>query len=218
MTVSKEVHLFLLSILFLVFIGIGGCDSTNRERSNAARISLQTMDRDVQSAIQLIERTGKSLDQLMNASQSDINNLFETYSDNVSQIISLEKKFAVHATEMNKRGTAYFEEWQKEGNQYKNPQIQHLSDQRRATLVQSYDTIAKNSIGVSEDFQTYVSDVHEIQMFLANDLTAKGISAIAPTSNKVISEGNSLIVALENMQMAIQDARNEMSKSEVSGL
>ncbi len=217
MDVSKKANLFLLNALLLGFIGIG-CNSTSMERSNAARISLQTMDSDIQSAIRQLDITGRSLDNLMSVSQSDLNKVFDTYSDNVLQIASFEEKFARHAAEMTTRGTDYFEEWQKEGTEYKNPTIQQLSDQRRAELGKIYEKIAENSIGVNEAFKTYVSDVEEIKAFLSNDLSAKGISAIAPTSQKVISEGDSLMVALENVQIAIQGAREEMSQSRTSGI
>ncbi len=213
MDLRKKANLFLLSALLLAFIGITGCNSTNMERSNAARISLQTMDSDIQSTIRQLDDTGKSLDNLMSVSQSDLNKVFDTYSDNVLQIASIEKKFARHAAEMTSRGTDYFEEWQKEGTEYKNPGIQQLSDQRRSVLGKTYDTIAENSIGVNEALKAYVSDVKEIQVFLSNDLTAKGISAIAPICQKVISEGDTLMLALENVQIAIQGARKEMSQS-----
>ncbi|MGM0547526.1 MAG: DUF2959 family protein [Bacteroidota bacterium] len=209
----KQVNLILLSVMLLV---VGGCDSTSMERSDAARISLQTMDRDVQSAIRQLDDTGRSLDNLISVSQSDLNKVFDNYSNNVSELTSLEKKFSTHAAEMTSRGTNYFEEWQKEGTEYKNARIQQLSDQRRAALGKRYDAIAENSIGVNEAFKAYVSDVKEIQEFLANDLTANGISAITPTSQKVVSEGDSLMISLENVQIAIQKAREEMSQSRTS--
>lgn len=211
MTPTKQY--FLLSTLLLAFIGITGCSSTSMERSNAARVSLQTMDSDIQSGIRHLDLTGRSLDNLMSVSQSDINKVFAAYSDNVVQIASFEKTFAHHTAEMTTRGTDYFEDWQKEGTEYKNPRIQQLSDQRRDTLGKLYANIAENSIGIKETFKTYVSDVKEIQAFLSNVLTAQGISAIAPTSRKVISEGDRLMIALENAQMAIQVARQEMSQS-----
>jgi hypothetical protein len=212
MNLFNQANLFLLSALLLAFAGIGGCNSTSMERSDAARISLQTMDSDIQSAIRQLDITGKSLDNLMNAAPSDLNSAFATYSDNVSQIVSLEEKFSRHAVEMTKRGTDYFEEWQKEGTKYKNQRIQQLSDQRRAALGEIYDKIAENSIGVDQTFKAYVSDVKEIRTFLSNDLSAKGISAIVPTSQKVISAGDSLMGTLENVQMAIQKARAEISQ------
>lgn len=213
MTPTRQMNRFLFSALISGFIVIAGCQSTSMERSNAARISLQTMDSDIQSAIRQLDNTGRSLDNLMSVSQSNLNKVFKTYSDNVLQIASFEEKFARHAAEMTTRGTDYFEEWQKEGTKYKNPRIQQLSDQRRAALGEIYDKIAENSIGVNEAFKTYVSDVKEIQTFLSNDLTTKGIAAIGPTSEKVVSEGDSLMVALGNVQMAIQRAQQEMSQS-----
>lgn len=217
MTRTTQMNYFLFSALISSFILIVGCQSSGMERSTEARTSLQTMDDDIQSAIRQLDITGGSLDNLMSVSQSDLNKVFATYSNNVSQIASFEEKFARHAAEMTTRGTDYFEEWQKEGTEYNNARIQQLSDQRRATLGKIYDRIAENSIGVNEAFKAYVSDVKEIPAFLSNDLTAKGIAAISPTSEKVVRDGDSLMVALENVQIAIQGARAEMSQSRPSG-
>lgn len=202
------------SLTFLIVaFSIASCTSTNMKRSNEARTSLQTMDNDIKSAVRQLEITGVSLDKLIESGQNDMKEAFNTYSDNVLKIVAIEEKFEQHADEMTVRGADYFEEWQKEGTEYKNPRIQQLSDQRRAELGEVYGLIAENSIGVSEAFKAYVSDVKEIQMFLSNDLTAKGIAAIAPTSEKVVSDGDSLEYALQNMQSAIQRTRTEMSQS-----
>jgi hypothetical protein len=64
MDLFKQANLFLLSALLLTFIGTAGCNSTGMERSDAARISLQTMDRDIQSAIRQLDDTGRPLDNL----------------------------------------------------------------------------------------------------------------------------------------------------------
>jgi hypothetical protein len=103
--------------------------------------------------------------------------------------------------------------WKKEGTEYKNPKIQQLSDQRRVEVRKIYDKIAENSIGVDETFKAYVSDLKEIQTFLSNDLTKKGISAIGSTSDKVVSNGDSLKYSIQKLQTAIQDVRAEMAQS-----
>lgn len=171
------------------------------------------MDNDIQEASQQLDATGKSLDELMRLGQTDVKQAFESYKDNVGKMETMEKKFAKHAEQMKAQGNNYFEEWKKEGSEYENPQIQQLSDERRVELRKIYDKIAENSIGVDKAFKTYVSDIKEIQTFLSNDLTTKGIAAIGPTSEKVVSDGDSLKYAIQKLQTAIQDVQAEMSQA-----
>ena len=114
---------------------------------------------------------------------------------------------------MKKRGKEYFAEWEKEGNKYKNPQIQELSDQRRLELGTIYDKIAENSVGVKESYKVYLSDIRELQIYLSNDLTTKGIETITPVSNRIVNNGYNLKYALSNLQQAIDKAREEMDQS-----
>lgn len=171
------------------------------------------MANDIQEASRQLDATGTSLDELMRQGQTDVKQAFESYKGNVEKMETMEKKFVKHAEQMEAQGNNYFEEWKKEGSEYKNPQIQQLSDQRRAELGEIYDKIAENSIGVDEAFKAYVSDVKEIQTFLSNDLTTKGIFTIGPTSEKVVSDGDNLKYAIQKLQIAIQDVRAEMSQS-----
>jgi hypothetical protein len=125
----------------------------------------------------------------------------------------MEKRFSKHTDEMQAKGKDYFEEWQKDGDKYQNSQIQQLSVQRRTELSEIYGKIAQSSIGVREAFKAYVSDVKEIQNFLSNDLTPKGIEAIAPVSKKAVSDGDILNNEIKNIQPAIESARIAMSQS-----
>lgn len=213
MTPINQMNCFLLSALICGFIIIAGCRSTGMERSNDTRISLQTMDGDITSAMQQVDATGASLGELIRSGQPDLKKALEVFSDNVTQLISTETTFARHAGELTARGTDYFEEWQKEGTEYSNPQIQQLSEQRRSILGGLYSIIAKRSIGVNVTFKTYVSDMTEIRMFLSNDLSANGMTAIAPISRQVISDGDSLRRAMQSVQYVIRRARTEMAQS-----
>jgi hypothetical protein len=200
-------------MLIVTVIGLVGCDSTGRQRSREATTTMQTMENDIKSVAVQLDVTGASLDELMRPGQSDVKKAFNLYTDNVSKIEKMEKDFAKHADEMKARGKDYFEEWQKEGDKYKNPQIQELSDQRRIELGEIYGKIAENSIGVRDAFKAYVSDAKEIQNYLSNDLTSKGIEAIAATARKVVDNGENLRLAIKNVQTAIEKARAEMIQS-----
>jgi hypothetical protein len=200
-------------MLVVAVIGLAGCDSTGRERSKEATTTMETMENDIKLVAVQLDVTGASLDELMKPGQSDVKKAFNLFTDNVSKIENMEEDFAKHADEMKARGKDYFEEWQKEGDKYKNPQIQELSDQRRTELGEIYGRIAENSIGVRDAFKAYVSDAKEIQSYLSNDLTSKGIEAIAATARKVVDNGENLRLAIKSVQTAIEKARAEMSQS-----
>lgn len=213
MKLLNQTYTWRTALLIIAAFGITGCATTGMQRSEDTRTTMETMDNDIQEASRQLNATGASLDVLMMPGQTDIKKAFDEYSNNVEKMVTMEKKFAKHAEEMKARGIDYFEEWKKEGTAYNNPEIQRLSDERRAALGEIYDKIAENSIGVETAFKAYISDVKEIQTFLSTDLTTKGIAAIDPTSKKVVRNGNSLHYAIQNVQTAIQNARAEMSQT-----
>ncbi len=210
---TNQSVVFVFTMLIVVFLIIAGCNSTGMQRSDKATTTMQTMDDDIKLVIVQLEATGASLAELTKSGQSDVKKAFELYSDNVSKIEKLEKDFAKHAEEMKVRGADYFDEWQKEGDRYENPKIQALSEQRRAELGEIYGRIAENSVGMDEAFKAYVSDVKEIQMYLSNDLTAKGVESIAPISRKAVVEGNRLKYEIKKLQTSVEKARMEMDQS-----
>lgn len=213
---TNQSVVYVFTLFIIVVLMIAGCNSNgsnSMERSDKATTTMQTMDDDIKLVIVQLEATGASLAELTKSGQSDVKKAFELYSDNVTQIEKMEKDFAKHAEEMKVRGADYFDEWQKEGDKYENPQIQALSEQRRAELGVIYGRIAENSIGMDEAFKAYVSDVKEIQSFLSNDLTAKGVESIAPISRKAVTEGNRLKNEIKKLQTSIETARLEMAQS-----
>jgi len=186
------------------------------QRSEDVQSTMQTVDTDIKEVIVQLDAIGSSLDELTKPGQADVKKAFELYSNNVSKIEKMEKDFVKHADAMKTSGEVYFEAWDKQQDSYDNPEIQRLSDERRVALGRTYDRIGQNSVGVKEAFRTYVSDVNEIQTFLSNDLTNRGITSIAPLSDNTVRNGNRLKNELQRLQTSIESARTEMAQSGVS--
>ncbi len=202
---------FLFTALVVAVTCISGCSSTGIQRSEKATTTMQTIDNDIRLIVVQLDATGASLDELTKVGQSDVKKAFVSCTDNISKIETMEKHFAIHADEMKDRGKDYFDEWQKEGNKYNNAQIRELSEQRRAQLGEIYAKIAESSVEVKGPFKAYVSDVKDIQVYVSNDLTSKGIESIAPITRKAVDDGEKLKSAIRNLQAAIEKARAEMS-------
>ena len=211
----KRLNRFMLISLAIVItaaIGMAGCATTGMERSTKAKISMTEMDSNIKTLLVQLDATGASLRELVKPNNSDVEKAFQLFTENVSKMEKMEKSFTKHTDEMNAKGKDYFEVWQKEGDKYKNPRIQELSEQRRLELSRIYGEIATNSIGVKEGLNSYVSDLTEIQKYLSNDLTPKGIQAIEPLAREVINQGNELKYDIKDIQAAVNRANAAMAQ------
>lgn len=209
---GSAIAILLLATTFT----IASCSTTGMQRSENVQSSMKTVDDDIQDIVVQIEAIGSSLNELTKPGQADVKRAFDTFSNNASKIGKMEKDFSDHADEMTESGKTYFKEWEKNNEQYDNPEIQRSSDERRTELSKIYDRIAENNEGVKEAFRIYVSDISQINAYMSNDLTTKGITSIASLSDQTVRNGNTLRNELENLQAAIEDARAEMTQTGIS--
>lgn len=208
-TYSNSFPLFCLVMVFAV----SACSTTGLQRSEDVQSAMETVDNDIKTIVEQIEAVGNSLDELTRRGQSDLEGAFDQFSDDASKIKNLEENFSGHATRMEERGEAYFKAWERDIEEYENPEIRQRSEERRAELGQSFDKIAENNVGVKEAFRTYVSDINEIERFLSNDLTDDGIDSIKPIADEVVQNGSELRNELQSLQSAIEEARRQMRRS-----
>ncbi|MCF8025970.1 MAG: DUF2959 family protein [Desulfobacteraceae bacterium] len=208
----NQFMLISLAVVITAAMGMAGCATTGMERSTKATTSMTEMDRNIKLLLVQLDATGASLRELVKPDNPDVEKAFQLFTENVSTMEQMEKSFAKHTNEMNASGKDYFEEWQKEGDKYKNPRIQRLSEQRRLELSRIYGEIATNSIGVKEELNSHVSDLKEIQHYLSNDLTPKGIKAIEPLAREVAGNRSGLKYEIKDLQAAVNKANAAMAQ------
>lgn len=207
----KPVNIFLMCCVATIFT-LAACSTTGLQRSAEVQSSLQTVDNDIKLIVVQLDAIGNSLNELTKTGQADMKRAFDLFSNNASKIKRMEQDFEKHSAQMVADGKTYFSEWDSEKQNYNNADIQRQSDERRKTLGITYDKIAENNIGVKNAFLTYVSDINEIERFLSNDLTSEGINSITKIANKAVDNGSVLKNELQNLQNAVEDAREEMRR------
>lgn len=209
---GNSILVFLLAISFAVT----ACSTTGMQRSEDLQSSMKIVDNDIKKMVVQLDAIGASLDELTRPGQEDVKIAFEDYSDKVSDIKDLENDFSKHIDQMIKNGNTYFEVWDENNAQYDNAELQRSNNERREELGNIYKRIEQNNIGVKEALRTYVSDVSEIDTYLSNDLTTRGLTSISSLSDKTVQNGNTLRSELQKLQSAIEDARAEMTQSGIS--
>jgi hypothetical protein len=182
------------------------------QRSAKTGSAMQSVESDIKQVIAQVDVTGASLQDLIRPGQPDAKKAFKKYTDNVDKMQDMEQRFSEHTDKMRVQGKEYFEEWRTDGKTYTNPQIQALGEQRRADLSADFVRISEASVGVKGSFNAYMSDLNEIQNYLSNDLTPKGVEAISPIAQQAVMDGTSLQAAIYPVLNAVSSARGELTQ------
>ena len=211
MKLTTKPAVLLTTMILGCILSLAGCATTGTQQSTKASTTMEAVVTDIKQAVTQIDVTAAALQDLVKPGQVDVKKAFEKYSEAVGKMDDLGRKLSGHADKMSAQGKEYFEEWQKQGNAYVNPQIQTLSEQRRADLSAVYVQISEASVGVKGAFRTYMSDIKEIQTYLSNDLRPKGVEAITPVAQKAISDGENLKQAASPILSALDRTRAELA-------
>jgi hypothetical protein len=211
MKASNKFAVIAASLLLGAFTTLTGCATTGMQRSEKTGNTMQAVEQDIRQALLQVDVTSTSLEELVRPGQPDVKKAFNIYSDNVAKMEHQGKTLFEHADKMNAQGRNYFQEWQKQGDAYANPEIQSLSEQRRSEMSAAYAKIAEASVGVKGAARAYLSNIKEIQVYLSNDLTPKGIDTIAPVARRAASDGDNLKSAATPVLTAIGNARAELA-------
>jgi len=202
--------IFTTTVIIGSSLLVSSCSSTGMERSEKAGTSMDNVQKDINEAVAQVTITDTSLQDLVMPGQSNVKKAFEKYSDNVSKMEKDGERLQGHIEKMHDQGKDYFEEWRTQGNAYANPEIAALSDQRRADLTAVFAEISSSSVGIKGNLKTYMSDIKEIQTYLSNDLTPKGVESISPVAQKAIADGDSLKTAVNPVLTALENAKAEL--------
>lgn len=212
MKIRTRLGTTIATLLFAAFTSLSGCATTGMQRAEKADTTMKAVEQDINDTIAQINITGASLEDLVRPGQSDVKKAFGKYSDNADKMENMGNRLLKHTEKMSAQGKDYFEEWRKEGNTYKNPEIQALSEQRRSDLSAFFVKIPESSVGVKGALKAYLIDIKEIKTYLSNDLTSKGVESITPTAQKAVTDGNDLKYALSPVMSSIESFRTELIK------
>jgi hypothetical protein len=200
MNFRKQSLVFFGILLLATASFLGGCATTDTNRTIKTANSIYEVDDEVRKMIVQIDLTGTSLDILTTAGQIDLKKCFNNYSDNLDKLEIQGNRVLTHVDAMRSQSIKYFTEWEKVGDAYKHPRIQRMTEIRRSELAEIYLQVAVAGAGIKEAYLAYLSNLKGIQKQLSKDLTPNSIEAIAPITQKGVQD---LSVLRESFKPAI---------------
>ncbi|MHB8828841.1 MAG: DUF2959 family protein [Syntrophales bacterium] len=210
MKLENRSFAFFTMLLIGTAAFLNGCATTGMDRSVKTSNSIEEVDSDIRKISVQIDVTATALDALVKAGQPDLKKSFGAYSGAVANLESQGKLVIKHMEEMKLRSTEYFAEWEKQGDAYTNPRIRELSEERRKKLAEMYAQVPMAGSGLKLSYLAYLTDLKEIQKYLSNDLTPKGIEAVTPVAEKTVQDLDSLRASLKPVITALEDIKAEL--------
>lgn len=201
-------------ILLCTAFFVVGCATTGLDRSEKASNSIRDVDSEIRKFIVQIDATAASLESLVLPGQPDLKSSFDNYSKEVRNLEKDGTRVLKRMDEMKASSHVYFSEWEKQGEVFTNPEIRQLSEQRRSELAEIYARVPAAGTGIRGSYNSYITDLKEIQKYLSNDLTPKGIEGITPTAKNSIQGLESLKKSLGPVISALDEIKNELYKAE----
>jgi len=210
MKLRKQSALFVSLILLATIAFLGGCASTGMKRSEKTSTSIKHVDTEIREFIAQIDVTSASLNSLVTGSTSNPKNHFETYSKNVAKFEKEGNQVTKRLDEMKLNSRDYFEEWEKTGDKFTNTEIRELSEERRSKLAGIYAQVPAANAGVKGSYNAALLNLKEIQKYLSNDLTPKGIEGVTPVAQKSVQNLEQLKESLKSVISALDEIKAEL--------
>jgi chromosome segregation ATPase len=210
MNLRKHLLPFFTMLLLGTVPFMASCASTGMDRSVKTSNSIRDVDSEIRKMSVQIDVTAASLDFLVRSEKSDLKKSFGSYSDNLAKLDKEGKKVLKRLDEMKSHSKEYFAEWEKQGDAFTNSEIRELSEQRRSRLAEVYAQVPAAGAGIKGSYHAYLTDLKEIQMYLSNDLTPKGIEGITPVVNKSVQNLDALKASLKPVLSALDEIKAEL--------
>ena len=176
-----------------------GCASENYNQAAGTSAALTESANLVAKDSEQIDRSLAALNDLMTNAQPDLRVQFKTFDAAVNDLGNAANDVSSKAEDMQSQGAAYFNEWDKELAGIRNEDIRSRSETRKNEATAKFSRMGRQYDSTKAAFKPFMSDMRDVQKFLATDLTVDGLAAIKVPANKAAEDAMPLKQSLVDL-------------------
>jgi hypothetical protein len=229
----KQVHVLVgAAIVALGGFGIGGCASNSSSqaamatnsapaqpaamsvpgvaRTASAADGLRAVSNELSTTRQTIGDTLAAL-QALSTANGDLLEPFQRVLTLREQLEQDERRMSQRGDEMRTRARDYITNWEVEVYGVEDTDLRAQAEQRRNTVRQNYTRISDTTRALRESFDPFRRDLHDIETFLANDLTPAGVRAASPSIQRANTNGQEVQRRLDAVITELQRVATAMT-------
>jgi chromosome segregation ATPase len=132
-----------------------------------------------------------------------------------SELTRMEEQAVIardRATSMREKGTASFQDWEKEVQAIRNPDIRKEAEKRFEKRKKSYDKILKAMHEAKDELVPFMSDLNDIRKLLDSELTEATVGATKGTIRSADWHGEDVRDSLTDVEKELDRVAADLAK------
>jgi predicted nucleic acid-binding Zn-ribbon protein len=199
-------HPHLLPTLLLLGLALCGCQTAGHTRVDATSSRLQELRTSVEGLKEQVTKTASSLAAVVEQAEQDPTAAFKQFGKDVKAVDSDYGQARSRLTTAQAEADKLFETWTKNAALISDPDLRAISERRRDELKAELDGVVGRMEAAVQDMESFVATSKDLQIYLSQDLTPKGIRAIAEKSRSQTKAARAIVEALDEVMEAARKA------------
>lgn len=185
-----------------------GCATTGYQKASKTSNSLVQLRTDVWMGNQQVKAVEQSLTRLMQPGTANLAPLYQSFTSELRKLESVAATARQGADAVQRNRDTYFTAWLTELETVQNTNFRMQGEARRKEMYAQFANIERALGQVRAAYQPLLSNLHDIETVLRNDLTAHGLqtvqSAVAQTRTGATGVNGAIRGAIVQMDQVIK--------------
>ena len=202
----------LLVVSFVLPVFLMGCATSVSKRTAEMSEQMDAQSTTVGDLQRRVDSMNTLLTNLQTSSQADLKPLYTEYTDEVKRVKKAGDKSRSKYADMLDARQAYIADFKTENKRLTNPTLREAANTRYQQTMASYDRLSDRSNNMQAAYNTYVTDLDQIQAFLSTDLSKEGVARIGSVIRKAKTDGISLNATAAEYQTALNQTAESITR------
>ncbi|HEY0008693.1 MAG TPA: DUF2959 family protein [Tepidisphaeraceae bacterium] len=207
---SSKIIIRVSALTALSFLAAGCASDQGQKMSkqtvtsvSQTRTALMNSDKEIQESLDALNMLEKQ--------NTDLTSAFTVFKKEVQDVKKQAANVRTAATDMRTRATEYRSEWRADIGTLSNEELRQSARERAQTVEKRFERINELYSQVNINYGPYVSDLDDLQKFLSNDLTSRGVTAASPAFNKARTDGEKLRSSIRELSSELEQTSTALS-------
>jgi len=210
MTMNSRRH--TMWIMALAAVVLAAAPAAWAQKAQQKNIEDMTAFRTQVEAIRnQIDPVLNSLNAIVAAGNASPSASYKTFAKELSKMDDQVEQARKTKADMQKKGEALFQEWEKKMGTITNPDIKAAAEANRAKLQELYKSIEPDVTAAKDAGAAFVTDLKDLNAYFQVDLSSSGIASMSSTVTKCNSDGKTVQGLLDKILATLDQVKAQMA-------
>lgn len=208
--IPMAVRSLLSAILIVSLLIIGGCQASGPKRLDTATASVDQTREQLEAGADQIDEVMASLDAMRGA--QDMGKAFGRYAKAVDRLETTADRVRARREAMRARMEDHLQKWNEELAGINNQDMRQISSQRHAELTEALQQLGQALDTLKAAYEPLISDLRDIRLVLANDLSVGGLKVAQPAIDEAIKHAAAVRGEITKTNVALDQAVSQFKR------